>query len=188
MAARTADAQLDTGNLWWLWLVAGVLWVVVGIVIVQFDSASVRTVGVIVGVMLFVAGLQYLVVGSLADHAKWAWYVFGAVLGVVGLVAMLNPVQTFASLADMLGFVFAFVGIVWIVEAVGTKDDNPLWWFGLIAGIIMVVLGFDTGGQFFIDKAYTLLVFAGAWALMKGITDIILAFQIRRSGPPRLAI
>ena len=53
---------------------------------------------------------------------------------------------------------------------------------GLVAGILMVALAFYTGGQFFIDKAYVLLVFAGIWALMNGITDIMRAFQLRRAG------
>ena len=57
---------------------------------------------------------------------------------------------------------------------------NPLWWVGLIAGILMLILAFWTSGQFFITKAYMLLVFAGIWALMQGITDIVRAFQIRR--------
>jgi uncharacterized membrane protein HdeD (DUF308 family) len=43
-----------------------------------------------------------------------------------------------------------------------------------------VILAFWTSGQFFIEKAYTLLVFAGIWALMHGISDIVRAFQLRR--------
>jgi hypothetical protein len=43
----------------------------------------------------------------------------------------------------------------------------------------MIVLGFWTSGQFFLQKAYLLLVFAGIWALMQGITDLIRAFQVR---------
>ena len=43
----------------------------------------------------------------------------------------------------------------------------------------MVILAFWTGGQFFIDKAYLLLVFAGIWALMHGVTDIVRAFEVR---------
>jgi hypothetical protein len=38
---------------------------------------------------------------------------------------------------------------------------------------------FWTAGQFFIFKAYLLLVFAGIWALMEGITDVVRAFGIR---------
>jgi uncharacterized membrane protein HdeD (DUF308 family) len=43
----------------------------------------------------------------------------------------------------------------------------------------MVILAFWVSGQFFLQRAVTLLVFAGVWAMIKGITDIIRAFQIR---------
>ena len=31
---------------WWAWLVAGIAWIVIALVILQFDSASVTTVGI----------------------------------------------------------------------------------------------------------------------------------------------
>jgi hypothetical protein len=45
-----------------------------------------------------------------------------------------------------------------------------------------VFLAFYTGGAFFVQKAFVLLVFAGFWAMMIGITDIVRAFQIRKVG------
>lgn len=42
------------------------------------------------------------------------------------------------------------------------------------------VLAFWTSGLFFLERAYVLLVFAGIWALAKGITDIVRAFEIRK--------
>jgi uncharacterized membrane protein HdeD (DUF308 family) len=98
------------------------------------------------------------------------------------VVTFISPDNTFAALADILGFLFLLVGISWIIEAFVSMDINPLWWLTLIAGILTVILGFYTGGAFFIHKAFILLVFAGIWALMNGITDIVRAFQIRRVG------
>jgi uncharacterized membrane protein HdeD (DUF308 family) len=72
------------------------------------------------------------------------------------------------------------VGTSWTIQAFVERDSNDLWWLGLISGILMIILAFWTDGQFFIDKAYVLLVFAGIWALMHGVTDIIRAFQLRR--------
>jgi len=46
----------------------------------------------------------------------------------------------------------------------------------------MMVMAFWVSGQFFLTRAYTLLVFAGIWALMAGITAIVRAFQLRRVG------
>jgi uncharacterized membrane protein HdeD (DUF308 family) len=43
-------------------------------------------------------------------------------------------------------------------------------------------MAFWVSGQFFLTRAATLLVFTGIWALIKGTTDIIRAFQIREVG------
>jgi uncharacterized membrane protein HdeD (DUF308 family) len=67
-----------------------------------------------------------------------------------------------------------------MVRAFLERPLNPLWWLGLIGGVLMTGLAFWTSGQFFIEKAYVLLVFAGIWALMEGMADIVRAFALRR--------
>lgn len=173
---------IEVSRWWWMWLVAGFIWIAISLIILQFDTASARTVGVIVGMMLLAAGIQYFVIGTLAEGWRWLWYIFGGVLALAGISAIANPAQAFVNVADMLGFLFAFVGFIWIIEAFATQEGNPLWWFGLVSGVLMVILGFWAAGTFFFDKAYTLLVFAGIWAMTKGIFDVIRAFHIRKLG------
>ncbi len=169
-------------NLWWIWLVLGIFWIVVSLVILQFRSASVVTVGVIVGIVFILAGIQEFFVAAVSGGWKWLWIVIGVVLVIAGIWALFDPIRTFVALADTLGFLFVLIGIFWIIEAFATSVVNPVWWLGLISGSIMVLLGFWAGGQFFATKAYTLLVFAGIWLLFHGISDIIKAFQIRKGG------
>ena len=95
------------------------------------------------------------------------------------MVCFISPEETFVGMADILGFLFLLVGIWWMVQAFLERAVNPLWWLTLISGILMTALAFWTAGQFFIEKAYVLLVFAGIWALMQGITDIVRAFSVR---------
>ena len=149
------------------------------LVILQFDQASVTTIGIIVGIMFTAAGLQQLALAALADSLRWLWAIFGVLFLIAGVICFINPKNTFAGIADILGFLFFLVGVWWTVRAFIEKEGNSLWWLGLIAGILMLILAFWTSGQFFIHKAYTLLVFAGIWALLAGITDIIRAFQVR---------
>jgi Short repeat of unknown function (DUF308) len=82
--------------------------------------------------------------------------------------------------ANALGFLFLLVGVWWMTRAFLERAVNPLWWLGLISGILMSIMAFWTSGQFFIHRDYPLLVFAGIWALMQGITDIVRAFATRR--------
>jgi uncharacterized membrane protein HdeD (DUF308 family) len=170
-------------SLWWVWLLTGILWLLVALVILQFDQASVTTVGVIVGIMFLFTAAEQFSVGALVGGGWAVFYWFFAVLFVVaGIISLISPENTLAALADILGFLFAIVGIFWIIQAFASRDVDDLWWLGLISGIALVVLGFWTGGQLFIDKVYTLLVFAGIWALFQGTTDIVRAFQIRKLG------
>jgi hypothetical protein len=169
----------DIGRLWWLWLVTGIAWIVAALVILQFDQASVTTVGIIVGCMFLAAGVQQLTIAAVAPSLRWLWAIFGGLFIVCGIIAFIRPKNTFAGLADVLGFLFLVVGVWWTIEAFVERALNSLWWLGLLSGILMIVLAFWTSGQFFVKKAYLLLVFAGIWALMHGITDIVRAFQVR---------
>jgi uncharacterized membrane protein HdeD (DUF308 family) len=131
--------------------------------------------------MFLIAGVQQLVISMFAaGWAKWVLVIFGVLLLASALISFIEPKNTFAGVADILGFIFLLIGVFWTVEALAERDVNPLWWVGLVSGIAVVILGFWTAGQFFIDKAYILLVFAGIWALFHGVTDLIKAFQIRR--------
>ena len=140
------------------------------------------TVGIIVGIMFLGFAFQQFTLAGLADSLSWVYAILGVLFVAAAVLAFISPENTFAAIADILGFLFLLVGVFWIIEAFASIDANPLWWLTLIAGILMVILGFYTGGAFFIHRAFVLLVFAGIWSLMTGITDIVRAFQIRKAG------
>jgi uncharacterized membrane protein HdeD (DUF308 family) len=176
--AQGEAARRITG-FWWLWLLTGVAWIIAALVVLQFDRASITTVGVLIGLLFVVAGIQQIWMATVAESMRWFWALFGGLFIVAGIICFINPEDTFAGMADILGFLFLTVGVWWIIQAFIEKEVNPAWWLGLLSGVAMVVLAFWTSGQFFIEKAYTLLVFAGIWALMQGIRDMIRAFQVR---------
>lgn len=175
------ESAKEVTGLWWLWLLAGTAWGVIALVILQFDAASISTVGFLVGGMFTFAAVQNFALASLPGALRWVSALFGVLFLIAAGVCFVSPGNTFAALADSLGFLFLFVGLWWIVRAFLERPINPLWWLGLISGILMAILAFWTGGQFFIEKAYVLLVFAGIWAMMESINDIVRAFVMLRA-------
>ena len=169
---------------WWVELLVGVFWVIIALVILKFNHASVTTVGILIGIMFLIFSAEQLVLFAVDPGAtRWLWLFFGILLGAGGIVSLIHPRNTFAGFADILGFVFLVIGVLWLIQAFGESSYNPLWWLGLIAGGLLVILAFYVSGEFFLNKAATLLVFAGIWALVKGITDIVRAFQLRAVAP-----
>ena len=171
----------EVTGLWWLWLLAGIAWGVIALVILQFDAASISTVGILVGAMFTFAAVQNFALVSVPGATRWVSALFGVLFLIAAVICFVSPENTFAALADSLGFLFLFVGLWWMIRAFLERTINPLWWLGLISGILMTILAFWTGGQFFIEKAYVLLVFAGIWALMESINDIVRAFVMLRA-------
>jgi uncharacterized membrane protein HdeD (DUF308 family) len=169
---------------WWLWLVAGALWIIASLIIIQFQSASLVIVGVILGVLFLVAGVQELFLAASRQRWRWLGIAFGVIFLAAGIYALVNPIHTFVVVADLAGFLFLLVGIFWTIEAFAARGEDDLWFLGLLAGVILIVLGFWTGGRFFATRPPILLIFVAIWTLCHGFSDFMQAFHLRQQGPP----
>jgi uncharacterized membrane protein HdeD (DUF308 family) len=177
-----AEAAAGIAKLWWLFLVTGLAWLGVAFILFQYDAASLATVGYLVGFMLVFTGIEQFMVASAVEGWKWAWILFGILFVLGGLWVVLNPLASAFALATSLGVLFVLIGLLWIIEAVATRSANPLWWLGLVSGLLMVGLAWWVSQQNTLEKILTLLTFAAIWALMHGIGDFVRAFQLRRLG------
>ncbi len=167
---------------WWLLLISGAAWFAVAFVILQFNTSSVVTLGYIVGFMLLFTGIEQFFVASAVSGWKWVWYAFGVFFVIGGVWVIVNPGATVANLAVSLGLLLGLIGVFWVVEAFAARSANPLWWLGLVSGLLMIGIGVWVGQQGYAQKAITLLTFAGIWAIMQGVTDLVRAFQLKRVG------
>jgi uncharacterized membrane protein HdeD (DUF308 family) len=173
---RTAIHRLTA--YWWVLVVAGAAWTGAALAILQFNHASVTTVGVVVGLMFVGAAIENLALARLDVPMRWAWTLSGVVFLASAVVCFSNPARTFAGLADVLGVLFLFVGLWWMARSFLERPVNPVWWTGVISGILMIAMAFWTSGRFYIHRAYALLVFAGVWALMQGVSSLLRGFEL----------
>jgi uncharacterized membrane protein HdeD (DUF308 family) len=174
------DTAFKVTGYWWVLLLSGIARVATAVVILQFNDASVATVGILVGMLFLALGIETVSFARLDVQTPSAWALAGAAFLVSAGICFASPADTFAGLADVLGVLFLLVGIWWMVRAFLERAINSLWWLGLISGFLMTTLAFWTSGQFFMHRAYVLLVFAGIWALIEGTSNIVRGFELRR--------
>ncbi len=173
--------QTDRPTLpWWLFLVTGIGWLLISLVVLRFDVTSIASVGVLLGVILLLAGINEFMIMAAQPAWRWAHAILGVLFVVGGIWAFIHPINAFYELASILGFLLLFKGALDITIAFMTRDLNDVWWLGLVVGILEVLLAFWASQQFFTPRAALILVWVGFAAMFRGFTEIFLAFQVRR--------
>src|SRR5262249_35024350 len=87
---------------WWLFLVTGISWLILALLVLRFDIPSVTTVGILLGVVLIGAGLTELVAVP-GRSLRWAHVLLGILFLVGGTWALFSPRNAFWELASILG-------------------------------------------------------------------------------------
>jgi uncharacterized membrane protein HdeD (DUF308 family) len=97
---------------------------------------------------------------------------------VTGIVAFIHPGNTFLALAAVFSFFLIFAGTFDIVIAISTRHEIEVWWLQLVGGIIELALGFWAAG-YYGRSAVLLVAWVAAFAIIRGVRDLILAFRVR---------
>jgi uncharacterized membrane protein HdeD (DUF308 family) len=91
----------------------------------------------------------------------------------------IRPIEAFWALAAVFGLLLILRGSVEIIASTMSRIVNPIWGLGLVVGILEILLGFWASQQFFPAQAALVLVWVGFYAMFRGISEIVLAFEIR---------
>jgi len=164
---------------WWLLLITGVGWSLVGLIMLRFDYTSVHAISLLFGFVGIAAGLMEILMIFMA--AGW-WKLLNAVLALAflaaGVVAFVHPGNTFAALAAIFSFFLIFAGTFDIIMSIAARHEIEVWWLQLIGGIIEVFLGFWAAG-YYGRSAVLLIAWVAAFAIIRGVRDFVLAFRVR---------
>jgi uncharacterized membrane protein HdeD (DUF308 family) len=168
---------------WWVFLIIGFAWLIIAVVVLRMDIRSVTTIGLLLGaVFLFSALYQF----SLAMLRGGGWAVLRIALGVLfiggAIWSFVSPYDAFWSLAAAFGLLLILNGGFDIVYSAMAQPINPTWWLGLVTGILEVALGFWASQQYIGARATLLILWVGFYAVFRGISDLVLAFEVHAAG------
>jgi uncharacterized membrane protein HdeD (DUF308 family) len=180
VVATYASAEDETQGdpLWWILLVTGSLWSIFALVIFRFDYTTVTALSILLGTVCMCAAL-FEVVASAAAGGWWrvTHIVLAAAFAVIGILAYVHPENSFKVLATIFAFFLLIRGVFEIVASLLVRPAD-LWWVGLVSGVVQVLLAFWAAGDFG-NKAFLLVIWVGASALVHGVVQIVTAFRLR---------
>jgi uncharacterized membrane protein HdeD (DUF308 family) len=172
---------------WLVFLVSGILWLLIAWLVLRLNATSITTVGVLLGVVFLIAGINEVAAASLAPGGWKVWHYIMAVIFLLGgLWGFIRPVSTFFALASVLGLILVFYGSFEVVLGVASQAVNPYWWLQLITGLLLILLAFWVSGSDRVyalaQRTYLILFWVGFLALFRGFSQIMLAFAVRHEG------
>jgi uncharacterized membrane protein HdeD (DUF308 family) len=165
---------------WWLFLITGILWILISLLVLQFNLRSAAVIALMTGVVILLAAVEETFAVFAMPGWKWLHAILAVLFFFGGIWAFAYPAQTFGTLALLIGWFLLFKGTFDIVVSLMNRDVD-LWWLGLLVGIAEVVIAFwavSYPGR----SAVLLVLWVGFAAMFRGIGQIVLAFQIRHIG------
>lgn len=172
------EAARDAAGLWWLFLLAGLVWLVASIVILRFDYGSAEAVAVLFGIVAVFAGAGELMrLGASTVTWRVVHGVLGAVFVVIGIVAFVHPGDTLRSAAAVVSFFLVLAGARDVVLAMTSSGETKTWWLTLALGVAEVLLGFWAAG-YWAGSTTLVVALVGAVGVTRGLAEIAFAVEL----------
>jgi uncharacterized membrane protein HdeD (DUF308 family) len=174
----------DVGRHWGWALAFGIVTALTGLFALAWPGRTIVVVAVLFGIQLVVAGIFRFGAALAIDDASGGTRVLLALLGVlsfiVGLYALRHVLVTIAALALLLGIYWIVSGAVETFTALTHRRMQRRGWT-ILMGLLSSLAGVVALVYPAISLA-TLAIVLGAWLLVYGTMEIVLAFQLRSVG------
>jgi len=166
------------GKWWWVFLVTGILWILIGLFVLNAHYDSAVVIGYMVSFWLIFAGVAEFIATGLAPGWRWLHAALGVLFVVGGVMALMSPFQTFMTLASLVAILLVIKGTFDFVVAIMMREEVDLWWLTMIAGIFEIILGIWAAG-YPGRSAALLIIWIGIGAMIRGFVEITMAFQVK---------
>ena len=163
----------------WQLIVAGILFIIFGLVCAFFPGLTLASIAFIVGAAFVVSGVVNIATfirdRDLLGFSGWI-LAYGILDVLIGAMFVIHPFAFAAVLPWVIG---AFVLVFGIYEVVATfmvkRAGLPLWGWMLFSGVISIVIGF-----MFFSMPEMLALFIALFALLRGVDLIVMGANARK--------
>jgi uncharacterized membrane protein HdeD (DUF308 family) len=180
MTTATVDVWVEpVPRFGWGWyLGAGIAWLLIGLAILTVQPGTIAVIGFMVAGVLLLGGAFEIFMAFAAPGWRWLHGAAGVLFILAGILAFLEPFQTFVGLSILFGWYLVIMGTVVLIVSLATRAPGSLWGLGVAVGILEILIGLWALG-YPNRSAWLLILWVGIGAMSHGISDIVSAFHIR---------
>ena len=183
MESTILETAKSSAKNWWLSLIVGVLFIIVGIWIFRTPVASYMSLSLLFSISIFISGI-FGIIFAISNRNRmegWGWYLAGGILDlVVGILFVSHPLMTMTIIPFYVGFWVLFRGVLGIGLSFQLKHFGvPNWGWLLLFGILTLLFSF----LLLMNPAFAILsivYMTGIAFIVMGVFRMILAFELRR--------
>lgn len=168
---------------WYLLLILGAIFVIMGIWILRTPVSSLIALTIFFAVTFLVSGI-FETIYAIANRKitdNWGWNLAGGVIDLlIGIILIANPGLSIVFLLFYVGFALVFRAIMTIGWAMQlNKQGFRNWGWVLAAGILGLLFSFLVLWNPAIT-GFVLVIYLAVAFIMVGIAQIVLSFRLKR--------
>lgn len=178
----TTETMQERLKYWWLLLLSGILFVILGFYIMNQPVASFLALSIFFASAFLISGIFEIVYAltSRRHDSGWGWVLLGGIVDFIfGAFLISSPALSMAVLPMYIGFVIMFRSFFGVFHAFTVKKLGiPGWGWALFAAIIgvifslMMIVNPIFGGM-------TIVIYTAIAVLMLGILQIALSLRLK---------
>jgi uncharacterized membrane protein HdeD (DUF308 family) len=163
---------------WWLFLISGILWLLLGFIILSLRPASISVLVILIAVAFWLGALTQFALSAVTSGGWRVLAIVGGILAIgAGIATIVWPGPTLVVISIFVAWYLLIRGIFDVCISLSHTHVHG-WWMVLISGIIGIALGAWAIGN--PDRSVLLFVtIIGIWTIFKGAADLMAAFTYR---------
>jgi len=168
---------------WYLPLVLGIVFILLGIWIFITPVASYLTLAVLFAFTFLISGLMEVIyaISNRKHLQSWGWYLISGIIGLVfGILLLSRPEFSLITLGLFVGFGVLFYSFIALGRSLALRKYKiEDWGFSMVMSIIGLILGLlMVWNPLF--GGFTIVIYTAFSFITLGIFNIYLSFMLKR--------
>ncbi|MCD7962799.1 MAG: DUF308 domain-containing protein [Rikenellaceae bacterium] len=177
------DQAREAVKYWWLFLIIGIVFFVMGIIVFAYPAESYFTLAVLFGYVILFSGVFQIILAATSRRCMigWSWILASGIIEtVIGLLLIFNPGLSAVTLPIFFGFWLMFRSFSTIglgSDMQKFKVSGAIW--TIVLGVLLLILSIIILVQPLTYGTSMVIVWTGVALLFAGVAAVVYSIQLR---------